>query len=514
MLRTIAKAFRRLQVRSHPDMWAFVRRLSAVPCIQSILLHQDSILTGVIEQLFWYVNSLRDDTRRLDTRKRYAEHSATLVNFLLDIDVLPDMDFIVKECTNIMREEFVLYWEYIVQLLYLHGFNIQRIVYVIARADDRSIYFAASERLEKLKADQRKQWEIFDAIVAGKSIEFLSTLAVEGGTSQLKDRSGRSLMEVAAVHDRGDFILWLHREHQMDIRAVNREGLSVLLLCRRAGSLGAAKVVADAIGGDTVRAFCWRHFHRRRALRAARAAQQLRVASAVKVQSCVRGRLVRNKYAPLLREVKGSWNAFLGKWGGVLSALKEINTHRPKPFSWAEQKFKYDMAVDVSDQDIEVQSFLDQAVAASSMRQEAVEPSGLEFSKITITSSGAPATGASASAEEVSDPVDAVELSQAVVRWLDKADETYRAMFHKKVTRLAQGSRSYALSKRIKGCEYPICESKLDAGQRILWTYISRDNKQHVLVSALFCFISCFFNSLMLLFLFTCRSGSCRSTTM
>jgi len=286
---------------------------------------------------------------------------------------------------------------------------------------------------------------------------------------------------VAALHDRGDVILWLYREHQMDIRAVNREGLSVLLLCRRAGSLGAAKVVADAIGGDMVRAFCWRHFHRRLALRAARAAQQLRVASAVKVQSCVRGRLARNKYAPLLREVKGSWNAFLGKWGAVLTALKEISSQHQKPFSWAEQKFKYDMAVDVSEQDVEVQNLLDQA-AASSVRLKPLEPSGLEFSKITITGSGAAATDASASAEDVTDPVDAVELSQAVVRWLDKADETYRAMFHKKVTRLAQGSRSFALSKRLKGCEYYICESRLDAGQRILWTYISRDNKQHVLV--------------------------------
>ena len=368
---------------------------------------------------------------------------------------------------------------------------------------DSEGFAEATKRLEDLKLAQRQTWKVAEAVAAGHSVDQLKQLLQEHSSlkvSAFHNRLGQNLLEVAALHDRGDVILWLHREHQMDIRAVNREGLSVLLLCRRAGSLGAAKVVADAIGGDTVRAFCWRHFHRRRALRAARAAQQLRVASAVKVQSCVRGRLVRNKYAPLLREVKGSWNAFLGKWGGVLSALKEINTHRPKPFSWAEQKFKYDMAVDVSDQDIEVQSFLDQAVAASSMRQEAVEPSGLEFSKITITSSGAPATGASASAEEVSDPVDAVELSQAVVRWLDKADETYRAMFHKKVTRLAQGSRSYALSKRLKGCEYYICESKLDAGQRILWTYISRDDKQHVLVSALFCFTFCFIISVIFIY--------------
>ena len=78
--------------------------------------------------------------------------------------------------------------------------------------------------------------------------------------------------------------------------------------------------------------------------------------------------------------------------------------------------------------------------------------------------------------------MDAVELSQAAMRWLDRADEAYRAMFYQRVTRLAQGDRSYALSKRLKHCEYEICESKLDAGQRILWTYITRDGRQRVLV--------------------------------
>lgn len=80
-------------------------------------------------------------------------------------------------------------------------------------------------------------------------------------------------------------------------------------------------------------------------------------------------------------------------------------------------------------------------------------------------------------------PVAAVEYSQSVDRWLDKADAAYRSMFYKRVARLAEGSRSYALSKCLKHCEFPICETKLDAGQRILWTFIWRDRKQHVMVS-------------------------------
>ncbi len=82
------------------------------------------------------------------------------------------------------------------------------------------------------------------------------------------------------------------------------------------------------------------------------------------------------------------------------------------------------------------------------------------------------------------------------------------------MARLAQGSRSYALSKRLQGCVYPICESKLNAGQRILWTYISRDDKQHVLVHFemfIYLYIAPVINPSELL---VCRFGLCRSTIM
>eukprot|EP01034_Spumella_vulgaris_P045773 gene45773-biopygen38958 len=47
--------------------------------------------------------------------------------------------------------------------------------------------------------------------------------------------------------------------------------------------------------------------------------------------------------------------------------------------------------------------------------------------------------------------------------------------------RLAEGDRSYAMSKRLKGCVYPVYETKLDSGQRILWTELKRENKFSVL---------------------------------
>lgn len=45
--------------------------------------------------------------------------------------------------------------------------------------------------------------------------------------------------------------------------------------------------------------------------------------------------------------------------------------------------------------------------------------------------------------------VASIELAQAVVRWLQFADGAYREMFHKRIKQLAQGQRSYALSKQL-----------------------------------------------------------------
>jgi hypothetical protein len=61
--------------------------------------------------------------------------------------------------------------------------------------------------------------------------------------------------------------------------------------------------------------------------------------------------------------------------------------------------------------------------------------------------------------------VDCVELSQAALKWLCSADATYRSLFEKRMSRLAAGDRSYAMSKRLKHGEYPIYETKHDSGQ-------------------------------------------------
>jgi len=68
-----------------------------------------------------------------------------------------------------------------------------------------------------------------------------------------------------------------------------------------------------------------------------------------------------------------------------------------------------------------------------------------------------------------------VELTRSVVKWVGTADEKYKRLFKRRIDQLSQGLRSYALSKRLQGSDQPIYESKLDAGMRILWTPLRRD---------------------------------------
>jgi len=78
-----------------------------------------------------------------------------------------------------------------------------------------------------------------------------------------------------------------------------------------------------------------------------------------------------------------------------------------------------------------------------------------------------------------------VEMSVSVTKWVRAADERCKDMFQQRLERLSSGDRSYALSKRLSHCNCPIYESKLDAGQRILWTPLLRGQLRTVMVGRL-----------------------------
>ncbi len=79
-------------------------------------------------------------------------------------------------------------------------------------------------------------------------------------------------------------------------------------------------------------------------------------------------------------------------------------------------------------------------------------------------------------------PVEFVLITESVTKWIDRADGRYREIFSQRMVQLAAGERSYTLSKGLKGCENPIFETKLDDGQRILWSRVLRGDVPIILV--------------------------------
>ena len=102
-----------------------------------------------------------------------------------------------------------------------------------------------------------------------------------------------------------------------------------------------------------------------------------------------------------------------------------------------------------------------------------------------MPAAGGGAVGGAVAATALSKPkpLNTVDFTQSTLKWLEGADQRYRAMFQSRVAQLAEGDRSYALSKRLRGCDYPVFETKLDAGQRLLWTQFRRGGAVSILVS-------------------------------
>jgi hypothetical protein len=370
-----------------------------------------------------------------------------------------------------------------------------------------------------------------------------SNYTLLGNLKTIRSRTGASVMELAALTDRADVIEWLHVKHGVSIRSVvAAEGAicpkphheqALWKLCRKAGSRRAAQTVFELSSADTVRWFCVDRYRRRRFLRRYRAAALL--------QAHHRGRQVRAVYGAALQSKRGSWGSFVSVWRNVLWSLhtgqKQDRLHRVhaglqrqkncQGFSWAEVKFQFDLSIEEDEEDgfidgmemegsiiniggaadsssfptnvskrvhdkVEVRTAIDAAVRVSHA------PNDEQQRSITMTESAeserslgdhvddakyvTSQNARSAGKLEAVDDIAAVELAQSVVKWLDKADAAYHDMFYKKIESLAGGARSYALSKRLKNCAIPIFESKLDGGQRILWTKVKRDLKLHLLV--------------------------------
>eukprot|EP01034_Spumella_vulgaris_P028701 gene28701-35603_t len=124
--------------------------------------------------------------------------------------------------------------------------------------------------LKDLMDKQTKCWKLADAIEKGMTSVNLLRIAKLNSTSHFttsKYHKGRSLLHIAALHNRVDVMQWLVRDHGMDIHAVDSLGDSVLALSVKSGSTEAAVYIRKVVACRLIASFVFRNFHRRRSLK-------------------------------------------------------------------------------------------------------------------------------------------------------------------------------------------------------------------------------------------------------
>jgi hypothetical protein len=354
----------------------------------------------------------------------------------------------------------------------------------------------------RLQMEQKGRWRLAATLSQGLPLTtIIAQIEADEQRHALftaKYEKGRSLLHCAALNDRDDVIDWLVSAHGLDVGAVDGEGVSVFEMARRAGASKAMRAIATIRARVLIPDFCARRYR----LRRARREWQGRRAAAVLIQKRVRLHQAYQLCGPFLREKRGSWQRFQGIWRGVIAAIEEALLERAVEASWAEVKADCDIfsslrfhsdlsaqsANEVASQDPRMQDLMTKAAAPTT------DTPGYEGSDASDDDDDPDTSMESSGSSDVMchtvtlaatqrvhraviptvAPSGTIELSQAVTKWLEKADAKYRQLFCRRMEQLAGGYRSYALSKRLSHCRHPIYESKLDAGQRILWTKLRR----------------------------------------
>ena len=291
----------------------------------------------------------------------------------------------------------------------------------------------------------------------------------------------RGLLHIAALHNRPDIITWLYDTHGMDIKAIDSKGISVLKLATISGSSDAKRCVEKIIAVARIMNAGFRYIK----LKQWKRLRASRLASAIMIQKHVRGYLVYRRFGDYLKSATGSWKEFKSAWGAVTDLLQKKTKSLPSGVesdaeSWSMLKLTYNLMVEAEMED--------EIHLVASVTKEVLESmySDDDEAEEKCIESGAGAAESNLATkcwnpskkviQVVQPPLDTVEFTSSVTSWLDRADGRYRNMFLGRIHQLAEGQRSYALSKPLKGSKCHIFETKLDAGQRILWTNVQRLN--------------------------------------
>jgi hypothetical protein len=404
-----------------------------------------------------------------------------------------------------------------------HGINVQnlRLSHVIDEgsnsAEQKEECHQATARFAALKQEQLSLWRVADGISGGSTLSDIKSVVSEGfeDIKASKDRDGKPLLHVAAVHNRLDVIDWLLSDHDAALSERDADGRTALQLSRAAGATQCEQRLRGLTAKDTVSQFVSVNYHRRRILKVARVAHSTRMRAVGLIQRDVRRYLVYRVYGPYIRQACYARERFVGIWSSVMECLKSANP-AGDTFTWSDEKFKYDMMVEsmasseddnVSDGDANdhyLGSSKDSLSGDIDGEKQLLNELTLQTvasAEHTVCEEDSSSTGVNshltmhpvdggtecARARRVTSsdtrPTHSVELAHGVWKWLEQADANYREMFASRISRLAHGDSTYALAKHLHTTSYRVYEAKLDAGQRILWTKILRESTPTILVS-------------------------------
>jgi hypothetical protein len=280
-----------------------------------------------------------------------------------------------------------------------------------------------------------------------------------------------------------DVFNWLVCTYELDVYAVDGYGRSVMSLSKSAGSTRCEDAIKRTESTQRIKKAVHKYIKKLRHL----TLTKLRDQASLILQTRVRQHQAFSRYGPSLLSSRTVRARSRMVWGAVIKALKGKGDDKHLMlFSWAQAKTQYDMiAGDITGLDNDErgdgkeEAVLRQLIDATAVlfvhreggiRDEEVEKDIVTDNDVRSSNVTTPVTHMSHAVR----PMDTVEFTQSVVKWLEKADKKYRHMFCRVIEQLANGDRSYALSKRLTNCHQPMFEAKLDAGQRILWTKLLR----------------------------------------
>jgi putative component of toxin-antitoxin plasmid stabilization module len=198
-----------------------------------------------------------------------------------------------------------------------------------------------------------------------------------------------------------------------------------------------------------------------------KALQRKKEKAVIRIQTIVRGFIAPQKIKEM-RELQS-----FGVWSNVALAVSRLELgveDRPHYFgkSWIQLKVETDLVVH------EQLDLLDSSSLASDDDNSWSEDLDNYFDESQETTRADPAT--SKGIEPNAEGVNSIQLTTDALKWLRTVkDEKYRQMFAKRLGQLAQGDRSYCLRKTLKGSSRVVTETKLDSGQRIIWTQRGND---------------------------------------